>query len=118
MHTAFGAFADSFYRMMNEPKSKQIHIKELNTILLQTDAMASQIAAIAPVMAGLASIPPNMQLTLSNISDLLNKSAQTITEAPSQIDTEGQYGSLVFPLKQMQQAALKIRQQATNIGLM
>ncbi len=118
MHTAFGAFADSFYRMMNEPKSKQIHIKELNTILVQTDAVASQIAAIAPVLAGLDKIPPNMQQTLTNVSDLLDKDAQAITEAPSQIETEGQYGSLVFPLKQMQQAALRIRQQATNIGLM
>ena len=118
MHTAFGALADSYYRMMNEPKSKQIHIKELNTILTQTDAVASQITAIAPVLAGLDRIPPNMQQTINNISDLLDRKAQAITEPASQIETEGQYGSLVFPLKQMQQAALRIRQQATTIGLM
>lgn len=96
MHTAFGAFADSFYRMMNEPKSKQIHIKELNTILVQTDAVASQIAAIAPVLAGLDKIPPNMQQTLTNVSDLLDKDAQAITEAPSQIETEASTAAWSF----------------------
>ncbi len=83
MHTAFGAFADSFYRMMNEPKSKQIHIVELNNILMQTDAVASQISAIGPMLAGLDTVPPHMHQALRNIADLLNRNAETISDAPA-----------------------------------
>lgn len=49
-HAAFSNFADAFYRMMMEPKSKRIATLHLNDLLVQNHMLASQIAATGPLM--------------------------------------------------------------------
>ena len=58
VHIAFGNFANTFYRMMLEPKSKQRSVVPLNDLVLQTHDLAAQISATAPLLASLPSLPP------------------------------------------------------------
>ncbi|GAA5234616.1 FUSC family protein [Verticiella sediminum] len=48
-HTAFANFADAFYRMMAEPKSKRIATGYLNDLLVQNHMLAAQISSTMPL---------------------------------------------------------------------
>jgi len=52
-HAAFGNFAEAFYRMMLEPKSKRIATLHLNDLLVQNHMLASQIASTGPLMTAI-----------------------------------------------------------------
>lgn len=48
-NAAFANFADAYYRMMAEPKSKRIAAAYLNDLLVQNHMLAAQIAAASPL---------------------------------------------------------------------
>ncbi|NLY33897.1 MAG: FUSC family protein [Alcaligenaceae bacterium] len=118
LHNAYSEFADSVARMLNEPKSKQIHIRQLNKLLVQNDTVGSEINSLIPYLASLPETPPKMQQSLDYIEAMLDENRTNIPDPPSQIETEGDYSNLAFPLKQMQKAVLNIRKQAAELGLM
>ncbi|XOT98567.1 hypothetical protein ACMTAU_17390, partial [Alcaligenes pakistanensis] len=47
VHIAFSNFASAFYRMMDEPVSRQANVSLLNNLLIQNHVLASQISAAA-----------------------------------------------------------------------
>lgn len=118
LHTAYSEFADSVARMLNEPKSKQIHIRQLNKLLVQNDTVGSEINSLIPYLASLPETPPKMQQSLDYIEAMLDENRTDVPDPPSQIETDGDYSNLAFPLKQMQKAVLNIRKQAVELGLM
>lgn len=115
---AYSDFADSFARMLNEPKSKQVHIRQLNKLLVQNDAMASEIGSVMPVIADMAEIPPKMQQFLDYIEAMLDESQTKIPAPPANIENAGEYGALALRLKQMRNGVQTIRKQAHELGLM
>lgn len=118
LHTAYSEFADSVARMLNEPKSKQIHIRQLNKLLVQNDTVGSEINSLIPYLASLPETPPKMQQSLDYIEAMLDENRTDVPDPPSQIETDGDHSNLAFPLKQMQKAVLNIRKQAVELGLM
>ena len=71
VHVTFGNFANSFYRMMLEPKSKQRSVTELNSLVLQNHELAAQIGAAAPLLATLPALPPALSQVTENIEQTL-----------------------------------------------
>ncbi len=105
VHVAFGNMAEAFYRMMNEPQSRQRHVPEVNNLLIQSHILASQIAATVPLLADLPSTPPGIAYALAQVQSLLDGSATPDTLEPVSIETDGDLAALAYPVKQMLKAA-------------
>jgi uncharacterized membrane protein YccC len=71
VHVTFGNFANSFYRMMLEPKSKQRSVTELNALVLQNHELAAQIGAAAPLLTALPALPPALSQVMSSVEQIL-----------------------------------------------
>ena len=105
VHIAFSNFASGFYRMMDEPVSRQRHVPELNRLLIQSHTLASQIAAVIPQLALLDHEPEGIRQALAATRDAL---ADREAAPPNIIETEGDYAALAYPLRQMIKAAQRI----------
>jgi uncharacterized membrane protein YccC len=87
VHIAFANLGNAFQRMMMEPKAQQRYVPELNELLVQSHALASQITAAAPLVAALATpahahfLEP-LQRALSVVRD--NLSLAENADAPPQ----------------------------------
>lgn len=111
VHIAFSNFAESFYRMMSEPKSHQVNVPELNNLLIQNHILASQITAAIPLLASLPTTPDTMQRALDGMVLLLSENQAPPQDLPTQFDTAGEHAALAYPLKQMLKASFMIRQE-------
>ncbi|MEI2418521.1 FUSC family membrane protein [Orrella sp. JC864] len=109
VHVAFGNMAEAFYRMMNEPRSRQRHVPEVNNLLIQNHILASQIAATVPLLADLPATPPGIGKTLEQVQALLDEEALPGTLEPVAIETDGDLAALAYPVRQMAKAAQLIR---------
>lgn len=107
VHIAFSNFAAAFYRMMDEPVSRQRNVSLLNNLLIQNHVLASQISAAVPLLATLQEVPPGIEQSMLAIQTLLEGQEAT---APSSIETEGELALLAYPIRQMVKAAQLIRQ--------
>jgi uncharacterized membrane protein YccC len=58
VHVTYANLGQAFRRMMREPQSKQKYVKELNDLLVQSHALASQITAAAPLIAAVGTPEP------------------------------------------------------------
>ncbi|MFV0284607.1 MAG: FUSC family membrane protein [Castellaniella sp.] len=105
VHIAFSNFASAFYRMMDEPVSRQRHVPELNRLLIQSHTLASQIAAVIPNLALIDDEPKGIRQALQAIQDALAGRKAT---PPNVIETEGSHATLAYPLRQMIKAAQRI----------
>ena len=56
MNVAFANLGNAFQRMMLEPKAAQKYVAELNGLLIQSHALASQITAAAPLVTTLGRV--------------------------------------------------------------
>jgi uncharacterized membrane protein YccC len=81
VHIAFANLGNAFQRMMMEPKSQQRYVPELNELLVQSHALASQITAAAPLVATLAT-PAHAQL-LEPLQQAWNVVRDNLTQAES-----------------------------------
>src|SRR5690606_6347516 len=86
VHAAFGNFAEAFYRMMLEPKSKRIATSHLNDLLVQNHMLASQIASTGPLMNAIGEPdrqPPELrQVFLDMEAILADAEARRLQPAP------------------------------------
>ena len=105
VHIAFSNFASAFYRMMDEPVSRQRHVPELNRLLIQHHTLASQIAAVIPHLTQIDEAPEGICQALTATQDALEGRPAT---QPNVIETEGDYATIAYPLRQMTKAALRI----------
>jgi len=109
---AFSNFASAFYRMMDEPSSRQKNVPELNNLLIQNHILASQISAAIPVLASLPAVPEGIEKTLRATEILLQGDA---ADPPASIETEGELATLAYPLRQMAKAAQLVRHEMRGL---
>jgi uncharacterized membrane protein YccC len=116
VHIAFGNFAEAFYRMMSEPRSRQQYVPELNNLLIQNHILASQTTAVIPTLATLSQAPPpSVANTLEAVVVMLDPARRSVPRVPEQIDTQGELAALVHPLKLMTRAGQMIRQESAAL---
>lgn len=112
VHIAFGNFASAFYRMMDEPVRRQHNVPELNNLLIQHHALASQISAVIPVLAQQDHVPDGIRQALEATQAYLE---DRDLEAPTSLETEGELATLAYPLRQMVKAASLIRHEMRGL---
>lgn len=108
VYVALGNFAEAFYRMMLEPRTRQWHVIEFNNLMIQTHMLASQINAVMHVLT--TSPQPNPIVT-----DYLNKIIPHLhahqTEAlpliPASI-VDGSSPNFAYPITQLQKTITNI----------
>ncbi|MDX3908109.1 MAG: FUSC family membrane protein [Pigmentiphaga sp.] len=105
VHVAFGNFANSFYRMMLEPKSKQRSPAQLNSLVIQLHDLAAQVSASAPLVAAMPELPPALAAVLDTVEVLLRdaESGRPMSEEQSDRLT-GQVKELDALVSQVQAA--------------
>jgi uncharacterized membrane protein YccC len=81
VHIAFANLGNAFQRMMMEPRAQQRYVPELNELLVQSHALASQITAAAPLFAALVT-PAHAQL-LEPLQQALNVVRDNLSQAES-----------------------------------
>ena len=108
VYVALGNFAEAFYRMMLEPRSRQWHVIEFNRLMLQTHMLASQINA---VMRALTTSPqPNPIITdhlTKIIPHLQSDLSAPLPDLPSQI-IDGSMPNFAYPMTQLQKTIINI----------
>jgi uncharacterized membrane protein YccC len=138
VHTAYANFASAFYRMMQEPRSKQVAVAELNNLLIQTHVFASQVTAIAPLLAAVPADSPTLQRALTPILENLRaaetgapggiartedepESAREVSliddSSPERQREQHELRQLGFQLKLLARSAALIRQDASTARL-
>ncbi|ARP85785.1 FUSC family protein [Bordetella genomosp. 9] len=116
VHVAFSNFAQAFYRMMSEPRSRQQYVPELNNLLIQNHVLASQTTAAVPALATLREEPPPAVVnTMDAISAMLDPAQPPAPPVADQVDTRGDLAALAYPLKLMVRAAQMIRQESAAL---
>lgn len=109
VHNAFSNFTEAFYRMMQEPRSHQTHVPELNHLLIQNHVLALQTTAVIPLLAGRADTPPALAQSLQYMARQLDDGALPPAEPPPPYEAEGDLLTLAYPVKQMLRACDTIR---------
>lgn len=113
VHVAFSNFAEAFYRMMLEPKSRQKHVPSFNSLLIQNHMLASQIAAVMNILFTMTKPPEDLiahmeelvsVLTVKQKFEMGNLTTEVgIPPLPPSI-TNNQYPDLLYPVKQLQRS--------------
>jgi uncharacterized membrane protein YccC len=81
VHVAYANLGQAFRRMLREPKSKQLYVAELNDLLVQSHALASQITAAAPLIATVGTPePPALQRALNAVRHHLSEAEKATSE--------------------------------------
>lgn len=115
IHNAYAAFAESYARMLSEPKSHHINISSLNRLIMSLNTMTSQINSLGPLLLSLKTLKPDLSAQFDYIQTLLQLTPdKTIPESPPQhLENTPENQPFMLPVKQMQKAAQTIRQEMT-----
>jgi len=97
---------------MDEPVRRQRHVPELNNLLIQHHALASQISAVVPILAQLDHVPDGIRQALDATQAYLEDRDMA---APTTLETEGELATLAYPLRQMVKAAGLIRHEMRGL---
>ncbi len=113
IHNAYAAFADSYARMLSEPKSHHINIGSLNRLIMSLNTMTSQINSLGPLLVALKTLGPDLSKQFDYILTLLEppSTEAIIPEPPAHLDNTPENQPFMLPVKQMQKAAQTIRQE-------
>lgn len=113
VHVAFSNFAEAFYRMMLEPKSRQKHVPAFNSLLIQNHMLASQIAAVMNILFSMRQPPADLIAHMEELVSVLSVKQQHemgknlaeigIPPLPGSI-TSNQFPDLIYPVKQLQRS--------------
>lgn len=117
MQDAYALFADSLSRMMSEPEKRQLNVIRLNRILLEADALASQINSMVPLMLQFDDIPDNLEKNIDYVYNMLTLKPFENQDHPPPIESGQEYISMRFPIKQMYKASQVLNQEATVLKL-
>lgn len=79
VHAAFANLVEAFYRMIREPKSKQMPVQPANDLMVQSHMLASQIAALYPMLLALPQRPPLLSQTLTTLEATLQAAETALT---------------------------------------
>jgi uncharacterized membrane protein YccC len=81
VQVAFANLGQAFQRMMLEPKAQQKFVPEINDLLIQSHAIASQITAAAPLLAGLDTLGEPGQYSLTPLQQALGAVRENLLQA-------------------------------------
>ena len=82
VHVSYANFGQAFRRMMREPESKRKYVAELNDLLVQSHALASQVTAAAPLIATVGSPEaPALHNALNAIRNNLAEAEAAVPQA-------------------------------------
>ena len=111
VHVALANFAEAFYRMMLEPKSRQWHVIELNNIVIQNHMLSSQISAAATVLINSPKIPEaSIEFLNALLPQLLPAPEKPTPPVPKSL-LDGTLPDLTYPLKQLQRSITLINEE-------
>lgn len=118
VHIAFSNFAESFYRMMSEPRSHQMNVPEINNLLIQNHVLASQITATIPLLAAASTTPPNTRRALEEAIATLDLTHAGPTEPlpAAQVENDGELAVVSYPVKQVMKAAQMVRNEMMGLS--
>ncbi len=117
MQDAYALFANSLNRMMSEPDKRQLDVIRLNRILLEADALASQINSMVPLMIQFDDIPEGLEKNIDYVYNMLTLKPFEGQDNPPPIESGKEYVSMRFPIKQMYKASQVLKQEATSLKL-
>ena len=117
MQDAYALFANSLNRMMSEPDKRQLDVIRLNRILLEADALASQINSMVPLMIQFDDIPEGLEKNIDYVYNMLTLKPFEGQDNPPPIESGKEYVSMRFPVKQMYKASQVLKQEATALKL-
>ncbi|WP_159990357.1 FUSC family protein [Pelistega ratti] len=117
IHNTYAEFADSYARMLNEPKSHHINIASLNNLIMSLNTMSSQINSLGPLLLALDKNNPPLQQQFIYIETLLSAPYAIDIATPDYLENTPENQPFMLPVKQMQKAAQTIRQEAYQMGL-
>lgn len=87
VHVAFANLGQAFLRMMREPRAQQRFVPEINELLIQSHALASQITASAPLIATLGPVDRRaVDLTMQTVSENLRQAEAGVALPPNSAD--------------------------------
>ncbi len=115
VQVAFSNFAEAFYRMMLEPRSRQMHVAKYNDLMIQCHMLASQISAIISLGMGTTPLPAPVADYLGAVVPSLTGLADA-PPAPSLTPAilDNLPGELAYPLRQMQKSLQLVQ---TDLGV-
>ena len=111
VHVALANFAEAFYRMMLEPKSRQWHVIELNNIVMQNHMLSSQIAAVTTVLMCSSKVPEASTAFLNALLPQLLPAPELPTPPVPKSLLDGTFPDLTYPLKQLQRSIALINEE-------
>ena len=115
VHVALANFAEAFYRMMLEPKSRQWHVIELNNIVIQNHMLSSQISAVATVLMSSPNIPEaSTEFLNALLAQLLPAPEHPTPPVPKSL-LDGTLPELTYPLKQLHRSIALMNEEITVI---
>lgn len=117
MQDAYALFAASLNRMMSEPDRRQLDVIRLNRILVEADALASQINSMVPLMIQFDDIPEDLEQNIDYVYNMLTLKPFEGQDNPPPIESGQEYISMRFPVKQMYKASQVLNQEASALGL-
>ena len=115
VHVGLANFAEAFYRMLLEPKSRQWHVIELNNIVIQNHMLSSQISAVATVLMSSPNIPEaSTEFLNALLAQLLPAPEHPTPPVPKSL-LDGTFPELTYPLKQLQRSIALMNEEITVI---
>jgi uncharacterized membrane protein YccC len=108
VYVALGNFAEAFYRMMLEPRSRQWHVIEFNNLMIQTHMLASQINAVMHALTTSAQANPIVTHHLSQIVPHLQADRSVPLPALPTAIVDGSLPNFAYPMTQMQKTIVNI----------
>ena len=105
VHVAFSNFTEAFYRMMREPRSRQVHVAKYNDLMIQCHMLASQISAIMMLGRGATPLPAKVTGYLREVVPALTGLADAASPPPlTPAVLEGLPAEIAYPMRQMQKS--------------
>lgn len=118
IHNSYAAFADSYARMLSEPKSHHINIASLNRLVMSLNTMSSQINSLGPLLLSLEKLDEDLVQQFDYILALLQSPNEgNAPETPANLENTIEKQPLMLPVKQMQKAAQTIRQEMQTLQI-
>ena len=108
VYVALGNFAEAFYRMMLEPRTRQWHVVEFNNLMIQTHMLASQINAVMHALTTSAQANPIVTHHLSQIVPHLQADRSAPLPALPTSIVDGSLPNFAYPMTQMQKTIMNI----------
>ena len=108
VYVALGNFAEAFYRMMLEPRSRQWHVIEFNNLMIQAHMLASQINVVMHALTTSPQTNPIVTDHLAQIIPHLQADQSAPLPALPESIVDGRLPNFAYPMTQLQKTITNI----------